>query len=140
MFSGCAALLPVYLPTDCVFFCGTRQIAVRPSNRNDDVDRLLRHWKARTAAFIIAFNPRSIDVRRSRNLAANRRLAGLLRRAGYPLPFGKCRGPVGDWTPEPSLFALGIGRKCAARVGHLFRQNAIVCVRRGRPAEVLRLR
>ena len=140
MFSGSAPFLSAYFATDYVVFFGTRQIGIRPSIRSADIEKLLRRRKVRATAFITAFNPRGVDVGRSRNLAANRRLTALLRRAGYPVLSGEGRGDIGRWQPEPSLLALGIGGKRAALVGGRFGQNAIVYVKRGQPAELMRLR
>lgn len=53
---------------------------------------------------------------------------------------GEGRGRFGEWPPEPSILAFELSRAEASAIGRRFRQNAIVYVRRGRPAELVMLR
>ena len=59
---------------------------------------------------------------------------------GFAFLAGEGRGRIGDWPPEPSILAFGMSRARAASIGRRFRQNAIVYVPLGRPAELVKLR
>jgi carboxypeptidase C (cathepsin A) len=53
---------------------------------------------------------------------------------------GHGRGHDGAWAPEASLLVFGLRRAVAASLGRRLRQNAVVFVRRGAPAELVALR
>jgi hypothetical protein len=133
-------LVLAYRATDYVAFNGSRAFLVRIGHRSLVIDGLLTRMKKRSGAFITAWNPYS----KSRNTGANaywdRELKSVLRARGFAFLAGEGRGQIGEWPPEPSVFAFGISRARAASIGRRFRQNAIVYVPLGRPAELLMLR
>lgn len=133
-------LVYAYLATDYVVFDGRKSVMVRVGQRSTSVDALLARWQAKTGAFITAWNPfgRVEDV--GRNVLKNRDLKRHLIGKGFTCLSGEGRGRLGDWPPEASFFALSMSRPQAASVGRRLRQNAIVFVARGAPAELIMLR
>ncbi len=53
---------------------------------------------------------------------------------------GEGCGADGNWTPERSVLAFRVARRAAARLGRRFRQNAVIFVSYGKPAELMMLR
>jgi hypothetical protein len=95
---------------------------------------------ARNGAFITAWNPFSKDRSLGTNESWNRELKRYLIARGFTFVEGEGRGRAGEWSPEPSVFAFGISRTEASAIGRRYRQNAIVYVPLGRPAELVMLR
>ncbi len=140
MFSGSAPLRAGYLGTDYVIDDKRAELVIRVGRNCHSVDRLLSRFNARTAAFITASNPFSRQRGKIINEREHRRLRTSLTKRGLRFLEGEGRGAGGDWPVERSVLAFGIARATAASVGRLFRQNAIVFVRNGKPAELLMLR
>ena len=73
-----------------------------------------------------------IGVLRRRPLTANEVAQERLyaEAAGLGLAFfkGEGRGEIGNWPPEESTLLLGCTRKQAKRLGHQFKQNAVVWI------------
>lgn len=90
-----------------------------------------------TGAFITAWNPFSQPLPRTENDAAQARLAADLARISAAVLPGEGVGLAGDWPPEPSLLALGLGRAEATAIARDYRQNAYVWITRGQPAELV---
>ena len=79
-----------------------------------------------SAAYITAWNPRSVATDHERNMAANADLISIVEAKGFQWIPGEGKGSIGDWPPEQSILILGLSRGMAKRLGHRFRQNAIV--------------
>jgi hypothetical protein len=133
-------LVSVYLATDYVVFDRRKSVAVRVGQRSRSVDALLARWQAKTGAFITAWNAfgraESVGTNALRDRVLKRYLIG----NGFACLSGEGRGRTGEWPPEPSLLAFGMSRAQAASIGRRFRQNAIVYVPLGMPAELITLR
>jgi hypothetical protein len=57
LFSRSARLEGAYLATDYVTKIGGRNVVIRPGHRSVEVEKAMGRYKARTAAFITAYNP-----------------------------------------------------------------------------------
>jgi hypothetical protein len=133
-------LVLAYRATDYVAFDGSRAFSIRIGRHSLVVDGLLAKMKVKSGAFITAWNPYSKRQSTGVNAYWDRELKRYLGTRGFSFLPGEGRGQVGDWPPEPSIFAFGMSRAQAASTGRRFRQNAIVHVRSGRPAELVMLR
>lgn len=133
-------LVLAYRATDYVAFSDGRTFSVRVGRHSLLVDRLLTRMKTSSGAFITAWNPFSKRQNAGVNASRDRELKNYLSAHGFGFLAGEGRGQIGEWPPEPSILALGMSRAQAASVGRRYRQNAIVYVPLGRPAELVLLR
>jgi hypothetical protein len=95
-------------------------------------DRLFQALGSRAAVFITAWNPRSRRMPGGWNQQAQRRLRERLRRLGSVPAYGT----LGRWHEAHLLVAIADIRPmvCLARI---FRQCAVVVVRRAHPAKLV---
>ena len=133
-------LVTAYLSTDYVVFSGGRDCSIRIGRRSLIIDRLLLSRKTESAAFITAWNPFSRDRYSTSNAYWDRQLNCYLNDSGFSFLPGEGRAQLGDWPSEISVLAFGMSRARAASAGRRFRQNAIVYIQDGRPAEFVLLR
>jgi hypothetical protein len=133
-------LVLAYRATDYVTFDASRVFLVRVGHHSLVIDGLLARMKVRSGAFITAWNPFSKSQSAGANAYWDRELKNYLNARGFVFLAGEGRGEIGGWPPEPSIFAFGMSRTQAASVGRRFRQNAIVYIPLGRPAELIILR
>lgn len=133
-------LVSAYRATRYVVFGGKRTVPVRVGCHSLFVDQLLASKKAESGSFITAWNPFSRNQSAGINACRNRELTNYIKTRGFTFVGGEGRGESGDWAPEFSIFAFGMSRTQAASIGRRFRQNAIVYVLVGRPAELVMLR
>jgi len=133
------SLLQSYLTTAYRVYGARRseRLELRVNVREPRLTLLLHRHRARSAAFITAWHPRSRPRPRGMNEAAQKRLIAELKRLGCIVLPGEGIGTDGQWR-EPSVLALRLDRKNAKRLAHRYRQNAVlVCDRRGIPQLVL---
>jgi hypothetical protein len=135
-----SALVSAYRETDYVAHGNGRVVVVRIGHQSMGVDKLLARMHARNGAFITAWNPFSKSLSLGANEYWNRELKRYLIIRGFTFVGGEGRARAGEWPPEPSIFACGISRTEASAIGRRYRQNAIVYVPLGRPAELVMLR
>lgn len=133
-------LVLAYRATDYVAFDNSRAFLIRIGRHSLVVDGLLAKMNVRSGAFITAWNPFSKGQSVGANACWDRKLKSDLNARGFAFLAGEGRGEIGEWPPEPSIFAFGMSRAQAASIGRRFRQNAIVYVSLGRPAELVMLR
>ncbi len=100
-------------------------------------DALLVAHEAEGAAFLTAWNPFSQPMSDADNAAAQARLAADMEFVSTAIFSGEGKGQIGDWPPEPSLFALGITEADATRLAQKYLQNAFVWITRGQPARLV---
>jgi hypothetical protein len=129
-----------YRATDYVVFDNGRSFLVRAGHHSLSIDGLLARMKARSGTFITAWNPFSRSLAAGANAHWDRELKSYLGAHGFAFLAGEGRGEIGEWPPESSIFVFGMSRAQAATIGRRFRQNAIVYVPLGRPAELVMLR
>ena len=93
---------------------------------NSKLDLILKKYHCTTWALITAFNPYSQCLSAAENQQRHQNLIELMR--SYNLTFFDAVGKDKDsvWTPEQSIFIVGIELKQAIGVGNRFQQNAIV--------------
>ncbi|HEY1934846.1 MAG TPA: DUF3293 domain-containing protein [Acetobacteraceae bacterium] len=95
------------------------------------MDGFLARHNARSAVFVTAWNPRSRRMPEGWNARMQRRLAKRLRRVAYVSADGSGRG----WHEEHVLVFRPL--PWVTGLAALFRQHAVVAVRRGRPARLV---
>jgi hypothetical protein len=135
-----SGLVLAYRATDYVAHSDSRVFMIRIGHHSLVIDGLLTRMNAKSGAFITAWNPFSKSLNLGPNEFWNRDLKRYLIGRGFSFVDGEGRGRTGDWSPEPSIFAFGISRMEASAIGRRYRQNAIVYVPLGRPAELVMLR
>jgi hypothetical protein len=133
-------VLLAYRATDYVAFSDGRASIIRIGHHSLVVDGLLTRMKARSGAFITAWNPFGKRQSDGTNAYWDRELKGYVSTRGFAFLTGEGRGENGNWPPESSILVFGMSRAQAASIGRRFRQNAIVYVLMGRPAELVMLR
>jgi hypothetical protein len=79
--------------------------------------------KAKSGAFITAWNPFSKSLSAGANPYWDRELKDYLSARGFAYFAGEGRGRTGEWAPESSILAFGMSRAQAASIGRRFRQN-----------------
>jgi len=133
-------LVSAYKATDYVARNNGGVVVIRVGHHSLAVDRLLARMGARNGAFITAWNPFGKGLSFEANEHWDRELKRYLSVHGFAVIEGEGRGRIGEWPPESSILAFEISRAEASAIGRRFRQNAVVYVRRGRPAELVMLR
>jgi hypothetical protein len=133
-------LISAYRTTDYVAHGNSSFVVIQVGRHSLAVDRLLARMHATSGAFITAWNPLSKELSAKANTHWNRELKRDLIIRGFAFVEGEGRGRTGDWPPEPSILAFGISRTEASAIGRKYRQNAVVYVSKGRPAELVMLR
>lgn len=139
LFSRSKPYASAYLATDYVVRIDGRDVVIRPNERSAAVDRALSRFKARSAAFITAFNPYSRRCGKHVNLAAHAQLLAAVRRRRRRFVEGLGQSHDQRWPAEKSVLVFGVTRTAAAMLGRQFRQNAIVFAALGRRAELVYL-
>lgn len=90
--------------------------------------RVLREHRARSAAFLTAWNPGSVLTAPAVNRAAQTALVEAAHRLGHPTLPGVAVDPDGAWPDEESVLVLGIDLDAARRLARRFGQNALVWI------------
>ncbi|HEX7035647.1 MAG TPA: DUF3293 domain-containing protein [Pseudomonadales bacterium] len=90
--------------------------------------RLLREHRARSAAFLTAWNPGSVLTDPEVNRAAQTALVESAARLGHPTLPGVAVDPDGTWPDEESVLVLGIDLAAARDLAGRFGQNALVWI------------
>jgi hypothetical protein len=140
MFSVCRRAGPAYRATDYIAQSAGRRVVIRIGEWSAEVDRALSHGGASRAVYVTAWNPHGRTAPRHWNARALARLRAAIRAEARLFIEGHGRGHDGTWPPEASLLVFGPRRAAAASLGRRLRQNAMVFVRRGAPAELVALR
>ncbi|HET8729128.1 MAG TPA: DUF3293 domain-containing protein [Alphaproteobacteria bacterium] len=131
-------LLAAYRCTVYRFVDDGRWVDFRIGRADSALDRVLRRYRACSAAFLTAWNPLSRPQPALVNAVRERRLAAAARRGGWPVLPGEGADPAGLWPPERSLLILAIDRRSADRLAAAFGQNAYVWLQpRSDPSLVL---
>lgn len=110
---------------------------IRVGARSVAADALLAAAGTDAWAFITACNPRSIPLDSADNEARMTRLGRVVRDRGLVTYAGAGVGADADWTPEPSLFVVGLAERDAMALAREFGQLAIVVGSRGAPARLV---
>ena len=111
------------------YFAGAH--AARIGQRAPGLDALLRGWRAREGVFIAAGNPFSQRMPQGWNARRQAALRDRLRRLHYV----EGQGGAKRWW-EAHCF-IGIGAARGKPLARLFRQNAMVALRRGGRARLI---
>ncbi len=140
MFPVCRSLLRPYGATPYRARVAGRWLVLRLGRHDPTADAALARYGARGAAVVTAWNPLGRRAPWPVNRRAQARLLARLRGCGLAFAEGEGKGEDGAWPAEAHLLVFGLRRTMAAALGRRLRQNAVVFVRRGRPAELLALR
>jgi hypothetical protein len=135
-----SGLVFAYRSTDYVAYTDSRAFLIRIGHHSLAIDGLLTKMKAKSGVFITAWNPFSKIRSAGANAYWDRQLKVYMSARGFAYFAGEGRGKTGEWPPESSILAFGMSRAQAASMGRRFRQNAVVYVPLGRPAELVMLR
>ena len=108
--------------------CAEPSFELRIGEHSAPLASLFDEREVSCAAYITAWNPEGIAVAQEANEAAQRRLRAEAVELGFECIEGEGRGEIGDWPPEESLLILGCNRSRAKKLGHQFKQNAVVWV------------
>ena len=92
------------------------------------------------ALFVTAFNPLGQKHEDAANEAAHARLGEQLRATSNHVIEGEGADPDGNWPPEKSYLAFGIGVDTARELGSRFRQDAVVWIGKDAIPQLLLLR
>jgi hypothetical protein len=133
-------LVLAYRATDYVAFNDSREFLIRIGRHSLVIDELFARMKTSSGVVITAWNPYSKSLSPGANAYWDRELKVYLNARRFAFLAGEGRGEIGEWPPEPSVLAFGMSRAQASSIGRRFRQNAIVYVSLGRPAELVVLR
>src|ERR1039458_10401122 len=109
-----SGLVSAYRETDYVAHGNGRAVVVRIGHHSLVVDGLLTRMKAKSGAFITAWNPFSKSLSAGANAYWDRELKRYLRARGFAYFAGEGRGGTGEWPPESSILAFGMSRAQAA--------------------------
>jgi hypothetical protein len=137
LFPACRRLAAAYAATSYVILSRGREVPVRLGRHSPAADHLLGRG---AACFVTACNPFGLMMPSSRNHRAMARLRAALRARGMRFLPGEGRGDDGAWPPEESLLVMHLRTAEVAALGRLWRQNAVVQLRRGRKAVLVPLR
>lgn len=130
-------LLRAYRDTAFIISTGSREISLRVGERNRELDDLLKEHRAKSCAFVTAWNPGSIKLPDGENARRQNALIAEARRLGSALLRGRGVGLDGKWPAEDSVLIIGIDRTGAVEIGKLFGQLCIVYAERESPVELV---
>ena len=102
------------------------------------VDAVLARHGAKSGVFITAWNPRSQPQQRAVNEAAQQRLEDMLRAQAITCLPHLGVGPDLAWESEHGVLALDLNLDRAVEIAEAFGQNALVLVKVGQPARLVR--
>ncbi len=113
------------------------ELCIRIGSHHERLDEMLLEHNCDTWSYITASNPASELLSDAQNAGRNRELVELLRSQNLVFYRGEGIGSDPAWPAEASFLILGISREAAMQLGRQFGQNAIVCGKRGGPAELV---
>ena len=112
-------------------------LLLRIGENQPALDQLLAKYQCQGAAFITAFNPRSMPLSVAENEHRQRVLLEQLDQSGWLFYKGQGLDPQGKWPPEEAVLILGINQNEALSMGQSFDQNAVVYHHLGSTSELL---
>lgn len=119
-----------------VYYQGeTIQLSIGKHNPN--LDRILKEHSCTTWALITAFNPYSQCLSAVENQQRHQNLIELARSQNMTYFDAVGKDKDGLWTPEQSIFIVGIELESAIALGNRFEQNAIVCGKLNKTVKLL---
>lgn len=103
-------------------------IVLRVGEKCPELWELMREHGAKTAAYITAVNPGSVQLSEEENAARLAELDAVLERDGFMVFKGCAVADAGDWPDEESRLVLGVKRSTASYWAREFHQNAYLRV------------
>jgi hypothetical protein len=104
------------------------------------LEDLYRDRSVSSSAFLTAYNPYSNETEVVDNEKANDALKRALKDEQIIFYEGIGEDPAGEWSGEPSVFALDLSREKAISIGRAFNQNSIVWIGSDAVPELVLLR
>jgi hypothetical protein len=129
-------LVDAYRHTRYIVEAPSGELVLSVGQPNALADGLLEDFGAKSCAFITACNPGSRELTSAENEQRHRELTADVGALGYKFFSGRGVGEDPTWTPERSLFIIGIDRTEAEQLGGRFGQLAIIIKRVGEPVEL----
>lgn len=99
---------------------------LRINQVSKELQAIMKHHQADTAAYLTAFNPYSSTVTTEQNIDAQCALEAELKELGLSTYGGAGKDPSGHWPAEKSVLVLGIPLAEADRMATRYRQNGFV--------------
>lgn len=124
-------LLRAYRATRYVAVDGAREVVATVEQPSTALDDLLRRHHVDVAAFVTAWNPRSILQPPALNDMAHGRLTAELDAAGVRWLPHRGEGPDPAWAAEHGVLALGLDESSAINFALRYGQYAVVMVEAG---------
>jgi len=121
-------LIASYLCANYQIGTGSDSISLRIDQFSEPLAKLLISSGQSCAAIISAYNPHSLRLSNTKNLAAHESLRNLLDRYSYSIFESLNTDPAGLWPAEKSFFVPGLDLNTAQTLGQQFDQNAIVWI------------
>lgn len=112
-------------------------VPIRINREGTELRRLLETHRARTWAFITAWNPASEELSPLENAGRHQSLLAAVREAGLRSLGGRGVPADRSWQPEESLMVFDISKEDALSLGRMFGQLALVTGRCGAPARLV---
>ncbi|MEM7442433.1 MAG: DUF3293 domain-containing protein [Pseudomonadota bacterium] len=108
----------------------------RIGHRNEEIERLMRRYRVRTACVLTAENPGSRQQPELVNRIRTRRLESMIAARGLTSLPTSAIDLDGLWPAERGRLVLGISLAAAYKLAHRFGQNAFLWVAFGQPTEL----
>ena len=110
---------------------------IRVGEYDKVLQKTLKQHNLTTWAFITAWNPESRQLSLPDNRDRNQALLTQLKSEGFAIYEGIGIPDISDWTPEESLFVMGVSQQRAIELGIKYGQNALIFGQVGKLAELL---
>ena len=107
-------------------YYGDRTIQLFIDRPNSKLDLILKKHDVTSWALITAFNPYSQCLSATENKQRHQSLIKLVQSLNLTFFDALGKDKDGAWTPEQSIFIIGINLDRAIAIGRKFQQNAIV--------------
>ena len=113
------------------------ELTLIPGKSSKPLDKFLEKYSLDCAAFITAWNPRSMNLEPEENQRQNLKLQKDIDNLGLRYFKGYGVGMDGEWPAEESYLILGLPRIEAMDLAVKYEQNAFVYCQKGQPNEVV---
>lgn len=93
-----------------------------------EIEHLYKKFNYKTAAFLTAYNPKSVFSPFQKNKMAQKCLEEELKNQPFRSITGRGLDPSNEWPAEESVFVLGISAIYATIIAKRYRQNAFIWI------------
>ena len=117
-----------YFATNYCLGCSPAEVVLNIGKYNPRLTALFTEHRVTCGAFITAYNPEGTQQSTEANAHDHAALLAEVVALGLPFIEGEGADATGEWPAERSVFAYGMDKVTACRVGRQFHQDAIVWV------------